>query len=306
MRFSLIVPIYNTPIDLFKDMLTSVKNQIYQDYEVVMVNDGSTDMFLIEFAKLWCEKNPKFRLLTQENQGCPVARNTGIKDAKGDYLTFWDSDDFAHKEYLQHMSNLIDEHPEADLVFVGHFVVQKDLNTNRYVYKKIGDTPWIYDKSVTVEQETRILGLYSGPWARAIKREVVLENKVFFPNKRLPLDDLYYLIICLSRVKTWFISETHYLYYQVSVQGSLTHSGDKYKNLWSTFYACKEAINDVAGDDSFVGKHRKQCFQIFCINRIKFFLRGYFEKLQRHEINEDPEITRLTREIDQFYNSIPM
>jgi len=304
MRFSIIVPIYNTPIDLHKAMLESVKNQTYDDYEVILVNDGSTDTFLIEFDNLWVSKNPKFKLLHQENQGCPVARNTGIKAAVGDWVTFWDSDDFADKEYLESMSKMIDEQPNADLVFTGHFVCQKDTNTGRYVYKKIGDTPWIYDNCVTVETEPRILGLYSGPWARAIKREVVINNNVFFPNKRVPLDDLYYLVICLSRVKTWFIQEKHYLYYQVSIQGSLTHSGNKYKNLWSTFYAVKEAIIDVENDDSFVGKNRKQCFGIFCINRIKFFLREYFAKLQRHEINEDPEITKLIREIEEFNNTL--
>ena len=88
---SIIIPAYNMG-DLVKSCINSVLNQTYSNYEIIIVNDGSkdnTEAVCAEFAKA----NPNIFLFTQENQGVSVARNNGMKSAKGDYILFLDADD---------------------------------------------------------------------------------------------------------------------------------------------------------------------------------------------------------------------
>jgi glycosyltransferase involved in cell wall biosynthesis len=97
-KISVIIPVYNTEKYLPK-CLDSVLAQTFQDFEVICVNDGSTDgslAILEEYAK----KDPRIRVLTQVNQGQSVARNEGMKLAGGEYICFLDSDDFYDEDFL--------------------------------------------------------------------------------------------------------------------------------------------------------------------------------------------------------------
>lgn len=95
---SIIIPIYNVELYLER-CLDSVSSQSYQEWECIMVNDGSTDGSE-EIAKRYVSKDKRFRLYSQENQGLSAARNRGIEESQGEYLTFLDSDDAWHPEFL--------------------------------------------------------------------------------------------------------------------------------------------------------------------------------------------------------------
>ena len=96
---SLIVPVYNVEKYL-KRALTSVENQTFKNFEVIIVNDGSTDGSL-EIISEFVDRNKNFTLINQENKGLGEARNVGIRHAKGRYVAFLDSDDFLEPEYLE-------------------------------------------------------------------------------------------------------------------------------------------------------------------------------------------------------------
>jgi len=88
---SIIIPVYNAELEISKT-ITSVLNQTYLDYEIIVVNDGSTDGSLVQLEKF----SGKIQVLDQENGGVSKARNSGIKAAKGKYIAFLDSDDLWH------------------------------------------------------------------------------------------------------------------------------------------------------------------------------------------------------------------
>lgn len=91
--FSIIIPVYNTPKEYLVKCLESVVNQDYSNYEVVCVNDSSTDGsrdILNEFAR----NHSVLKILSQENKGISATRNRGIQEAKGDYVLFVDCDDY--------------------------------------------------------------------------------------------------------------------------------------------------------------------------------------------------------------------
>ena len=104
-KFSIIVPVYNTEKYL-KRCLDSIKSQSFKDYEVIIVNDGSTDKSSSIISKY------PFKVINQENQGLSVARNNGVKDASGEYLIFLDSDDYIEKDLLEEINNSLSNNPD--------------------------------------------------------------------------------------------------------------------------------------------------------------------------------------------------
>lgn len=102
MRFSIIIPIYNVSAFL-PECLESVAGQSFSDYEVVCVDDGSTDDSY-GIAKGYVDAHGHWQLIHQENQGLGGARNTGLKHASGDYVLFLDSDDRLRPDSLRILS----------------------------------------------------------------------------------------------------------------------------------------------------------------------------------------------------------
>ena len=96
---SIIVPVYNVE-EYLEECLESIQHQTYTDIEVILVNDGSTDGSR-EICERYCEKDIRFRLINQENQGQSVARNRGFKESIGQYIMFVDSDDVINTNVLE-------------------------------------------------------------------------------------------------------------------------------------------------------------------------------------------------------------
>jgi glycosyltransferase involved in cell wall biosynthesis len=99
MKFSIIVPCYNAE-QYLSTMIESIQAQTYQNYELIIIDDGSTDNSL-KVAFQYAQTNPLIKVIAQENSGKPsIARNVGIKVASGDILTFLDADDIYHSDRL--------------------------------------------------------------------------------------------------------------------------------------------------------------------------------------------------------------
>ena len=116
---SVIVPAYNSEMFIGK-CIDSVLEQTYSNWELIAVDDGSRDKTL-GILKKYAEVDSRIRVIHQENQGPGIARNTGIAEAKGNYVVFIDSDDYIEKDYFLLLSN----HNE-DVVFINVRNVDKD------------------------------------------------------------------------------------------------------------------------------------------------------------------------------------
>ena len=121
---SIIIPVYNVEKYL-RVCLDSVINQSYSDYEVIMVDDGSTDSSPA-ICDEYCQKDSRFTVIHQENMGLASARNTGIRAAKGQYLYFIDSDDCIHPDLLKIMVSAAEDY-DANLVQVDLASVPEDF-----------------------------------------------------------------------------------------------------------------------------------------------------------------------------------
>lgn len=129
-RISVIIPLYNKEQHIERT-LDSILSQTHSPFEIVVIDDGSTD----ESATLVeTYESSKVRLIRQENQGVSMARNNGIKAATGDYVAFIDADDSWDRHFLEEINTLINFFPSASVYTTGYqFIVGGD----RYVDPKI-------------------------------------------------------------------------------------------------------------------------------------------------------------------------
>lgn len=107
MKFSIIVPVYNTEKYVLR-CLESIAKQTYENYEVIIINDGSYDNSL-KLIKNYIKDKVKFEVITQNNAGLSVARNNGIKKVTGDYILFVDSDDYLELDLLNNLNSKLKE-----------------------------------------------------------------------------------------------------------------------------------------------------------------------------------------------------
>lgn len=159
---SIVIPLYNKEGCISKT-LSSVLAQSYRDFEVVIVDDGSTDGSVRIVSSI---PDERIRLITKGNGGPSSARNRGIKEAKGDYVAFIDADDIWSPDYLKEMVDLIVDFPDAviwgfnyTMVHDGQ-VMDSDVEAYRgYVSEKWDYFPFFYSSSSTCCRRSSLVEL---------------------------------------------------------------------------------------------------------------------------------------------------
>ncbi|EGC83920.1 glycosyltransferase family 2 protein [Anaerococcus hydrogenalis] len=127
-KLTIIIPVYNRESTI-EQTIESIENQTIKDFEILTVDDGSSDNSKNVIKKLM-EKYRNIRYIYQENAGVSSARNTGIKNAKTKYISFLDSDDFYEEKFVEKMLNKIEEN-NSDIVCCGYY--KKNNNDKRKV-----------------------------------------------------------------------------------------------------------------------------------------------------------------------------
>lgn len=210
---SVIVPVYNVELYL-KRCLDSLINQTYKDFEIILVNDGSTDSSPI-LCDEYAEKNAFITVIHQKNAGLSVARNNGVSNAKGDYVTFIDSDDLVDSDYLSILYNLlINNNAELSCCSYKTFSCEDEL-------EKINKTNSVECFTGSEAMQYMFYGKIHGTSACAIllKREIVLKYN-FTPGKYHE-DDLVSFKYFYNSSKVVYTSSELYFYYQRT--GSIMH-----------------------------------------------------------------------------------
>lgn len=222
-RFSIVVPVYNVE-DYLEKCVNSILNQEYKDYELVLVDDGSTDKSGAICDRLVSENKDKIsiKVIHQENEGLGGARNTGIETATGEYLFFIDSDDTIVDGTLQELSNYIDNH-EVDIVV---FDIVK-VNENDEVLYTIPGSLNGNIISTTEANKSLILTDHSA-CNKIIKRNLFIENGIKFPE-RLWFEDLATIFKLYPYARIGYINKAFYAYLERT--GSIMNSAKCDKNI---------------------------------------------------------------------------
>lgn len=129
MKFSVIIPLYNKAPYVAK-AIGSVLAQTFTDYELIIIDDGSKDNSF-SLALKAIEGSNNCHIYKQENAGVSVARNNGVALSQGDYLCFLDADDWWASTFLEELSKLIDEFPDAGIYGTGYTIVNETRHKTR-------------------------------------------------------------------------------------------------------------------------------------------------------------------------------
>lgn len=218
---SIIVPIYNA--ERFLDAcLDSIIYQTYTDLEILLVDDGSTDSSY-EICKEYADKDRRIQVFQKPNGGPSDTRNYGIERASGEYLMFFDSDDYADPMLCEKLLSTI-ERDESDFAFCGYYNVATARTTRRRLFSEsrvfrdddfrreilvptlgpIGDklrNPAKLDKLTPV-------------WARIYRRDIILQNNLqFIDLKKVPSECLLFNFeYCLHAASASYAEDALYYY----------------------------------------------------------------------------------------------
>ena len=173
-KVTLIIPVYNSEKYLPK-CIDSILNQTYDNYEIMLVNDGSTDksqQVINEYKEKWPDK---IISIEQENKGVAITRNESIKRAKSDYIMFIDNDDFIDKDYIETYMNYVKQ-GDYDAVIGGY----RRPNENGKIIRTLGlkDTAWSKFMIMT-------------PWAKVYKKQYLIDNNIEYLNNNIG-EDIYF------------------------------------------------------------------------------------------------------------------
>lgn len=205
-KISIIVPVYNVG-ELVSKCVNSLLSQTFTDFEIILVDDGSTD----DSGKL-CDsfKDERIKVFHKENGGLSDARNYGIDRAEGEYLTFIDSDDYVKETYLEELYMLLKKHAECKVSACNHIIVRGDKEENN----ANGDGILFLDRKSAFESALYHKELDVSAWGKLYCRSVF--KTLRFPKGRL-YEDTYVFGEVLKNTK-WVVYgyEPQYYYVQRS------------------------------------------------------------------------------------------
>ncbi len=160
---SVVIPLFNKE-DYIKDTVSSVLAQTFIDFELIIINDGSTDQSLKIISEI---NDQRIRIIDQKNRGVAAARNNGIKQSFCDYVAFLDADDLWERSYLMSCWNLIKKYPDA--VILGH-AISRENRKSLQVHNKLPHN--FTDGFVDYFKVSRKVSLYSSSSVIVKKREL--------------------------------------------------------------------------------------------------------------------------------------
>lgn len=223
-KYSFIVPVYNTEKYL-KKCLNSLVNQTYKDFEIIVVNDGSTDKSSNIISK-YQKKYKNIIVIDKENEGLSMARNRGVQKSSGKYIIFVDSDDYVSNKLLEEVDKKIDD---SD-------ILRFQIATEDEEYTKINEYHEEEFESMCGYDAFKYLSSYhfvEPAWCYVIRKNYYIENKFSFKRGVYHEDFglIPYVIYKARKVKSVdFIG-----YYYIQRNGSIMNNNDYKKTVKKAF-----------------------------------------------------------------------
>lgn len=240
---SVIIPIYNVR-PFIEHGLKNVLNQTYQDYEIILSDDGSTDGSYEECQRR-ALRDPRIRVLHQENKGAGSARNHGINEAKGEFVYFFDIDDEISPNLLEYCVRTMNE-KEVDFICFGYENVETTYNSRVVV-----DFP---ETLITSNSDLRdlyvdqfVMKVNGFPWNKFYRKPFLDEHNLRFEDQRIQQDEVFNMKCYRFLDRAYLSPEVLYTYY-VYEKGNtrsrfIPDRFDIYKSVREHFEALKSFWN---------------------------------------------------------------
>lgn len=238
-KFSVVLPIYNVEKYLNR-CLDSVINQTYENLEIILVDDGSPDS-CPQICDEWVEADKRIKVVHKINAGLGEARNSGLDVATGDYICFFDSDDYIDKKLFEEVHNIIiSEKP--DLIEFGHHNVDRNGNVVKTFVPKTALAKYegeavmskFLPELICTDPKTGIASdLLMSAWSCLYRRQLLVDCDFRFVSERKYIsEDVYSLMELMPSVQKVCIVQKAYYFYCENGQ-SLTHTyrPDRFEKL---------------------------------------------------------------------------
>lgn len=206
MRFSVVIPLFNKA-PYIKKALESVIGQTFRDFELIVVDDGSTDDSLCVARETLGSSSIKYRLIHQENSGVSTARNNGVAASHGDYICFLDADDWWAPSFLDRMDGFIEMYPDAGIYGTNYYIISRG---RQRVALHIPATGYINYCDCYRKLQMPLTSI-----SVAIPKEVFRDTGGFKPHLRLGEDFDLWIRTALTR-KVAYLDEPLAYYFQDS------------------------------------------------------------------------------------------
>ncbi len=255
---SVIIPVHNAE-DTLDVCIQSIEMQEFKEYEIILVDDGSTDQSGI-ICDTRAEENETIRVFHTENRGAAAARNFGVRQAEGEVVAFVDSDDTVSEIYLSYLWELMQEYDSDiavcsyDKVYEGNKVIEVDVGEDEVRFCISGED--------AVESLLYQKYFLSVPWGMISKKG--LWDKVRFPEdtKAEDMGTIYRLFAAADKVA--YGSESEYQYYQRKSNTMFSTCDERNRDYYKH---CREMITYVKANvpscrKAAVSRFFSACFQI--------------------------------------------
>lgn len=252
MKISVVIPLYNKEKHI-QMAINSVLNQTYQEFEIIVINDGSTDNSVAKVNEI---KDSRIRLINQENKGVSAARNRGIKEANYELIAFLDADDTWKPQFLETIKRLRDRYPYAGMYGTAYEYQRPDGKKIAANYNDIPYTGWE--------------GVVDNYFKASIKNQLICASAVAIPKK--VFNDVGYFPIGMAR------GEDLNMWLRIALKYDVAFSN----NICVTYN--QNADNRVCNDKVAYSKSFISQVEDFFVNNLKnvkdpFYFREYMIRL---------------------------
>ena len=282
-KFSIIIPVYNVEKYLTK-CIEGVFMQTYTDYEVLLVDDGSTDSSSSICDNL-ADNSGKIRVIHQKNQGLSAARNTGIDNAIGEYLIFLDSDDYWDDENaLQEINQIIDK---TNVEVVTWSLRKYIEDTGEIETKQKQFAPLYKNGKTDIVKALLQNSLYRAcACDKAVKRSLIIENSLYFKlgDTSEDIEWAAELMICMKSIE--ILPKDFYVYRQRKGSITKTKSQKNINDLIRHIENCirfGEAISDKLFREVYWGYVSEQYTNMLIVFAIEKIMKENISEVEKNK-----------------------
>jgi len=270
---TIIVPFYNSG-EYIRNSVESIKRQTSQNFEVLFINDGSTDNSKEILKELLIDSDINYKIIDKENGGVSSARNVGIIEAKGDYVFFLDSDDFIDDELIKEIANkLKNENNGPDIIYWGW----DRVNNERVVLQKYEEKYTYLESSNSFLIDYMLEHFWIWTGSAIYRKNFLVENNIFFPEGVAIAEDNVFIFTSLLKAKTVKCIPKSLSFYCIH-DDSTTHKYS-FKNIHTikAMYLLEESLKDGSKEKEIFLNKFKPTFYWNVINGLLLFDRNDHE-----------------------------
>lgn len=274
---SVIVPVYNVENYLEKCLL-SIVNQTYKNLEIICIDDGSPDNS-IDILNKFAKKDNRVKVIRQKNKGLGATRNVGIRLAKGNYISFIDSDDWIENDMYENAMKIIKE-KKVDIIDYSTFLNHSDVSYHLRDLSKISLKSKIKgNEYLKILIENNLLSVSA--CNKIFNLDLIKKNKIFFPEKRLSEDFLFTLKCFFKSENIERVTKPTY-HYLIKREGSITNTINQ--NDISDVMLTIEEFNKFLKKEKIVVDIRLKEYIFLWINRAIVFKLVKFYPKDKEEV----------------------